>query len=81
MDPHQPAQQPHQIKTDIPPLPHHFFPRTANSTPISSPGLFSPSNPRPNMALPAHAATDVTTTPAALSSPYLHPLQTHKVRE
>ncbi|KAI1341774.1 hypothetical protein F5Y15DRAFT_347158 [Xylariaceae sp. FL0016] len=55
--------------------------RTANSTPISSPGLFSPTNPRPNNVLPSHSASEATTPVAVLSSPYLHPLQNRKVRE
>ncbi|ORY56075.1 uncharacterized protein BCR38DRAFT_119571 [Pseudomassariella vexata] len=76
--PKQPHPNPHQLTTDIPP---YLTPRTANSTPMSSPGLFSPSNPRPSMALPIHAASDASTPAAALSSPYLHPLQGHKVRE
>ncbi|KAI0007976.1 kinase-like protein [Xylariaceae sp. FL0662B] len=54
--------------------------RTASSTPISSPGLFSPSNPRPN-AFSNYSATDPTTAAALASSPYLHPLQNHRVRE
>ncbi|KAI1388582.1 kinase-like protein [Hypoxylon trugodes] len=54
--------------------------RTANSTPISSPGLFSPTNPRPNAFL-AHSASDASTPVATSASPYLHPLQNHRVRE
>ncbi|KAH8677778.1 hypothetical protein BX600DRAFT_506787 [Xylariales sp. PMI_506] len=79
--PLQSPQQPHPLTTEIPPL-HHFLSRTANSTPISSPGLFSPSNPRPGMGLPTGSASDATT-PAGgvLNSPFLHPLQTHRVRE
>ncbi|KJZ72732.1 hypothetical protein HIM_07924 [Hirsutella minnesotensis 3608] len=52
--------------------------RTASSTPMSSPGLFSPSPSR------HHQPTSISesNTPApALGSPYLHPLQNHKVRE
>ncbi|KAF4505923.1 hypothetical protein G6O67_007821 [Ophiocordyceps sinensis] len=52
--------------------------RTASSTPMSSPGLFSPS--------PSHfhqpTSLSESNTPApALGSPYLHPLQNHRVRE
>lgn len=54
---------------------------TANNTPISSPGLFSPVNPRATMSLPSSQPVSETTTPAVQNSPYLHPLQTHKVRE
>ncbi|KAJ1325045.1 SNF1-activating kinase 1 [Microdochium nivale] len=65
MDPHHPhySYEPGQL----PPL------RTANSTPSSSPGLFSPSR---------HNA-QLLESPGGLGagSPYLHPLQTHKVRE
>ncbi|KAJ4403743.1 hypothetical protein N0V82_010603 [Gnomoniopsis sp. IMI 355080] len=55
--------------------------RTANSTPISSPGLFSPANPRATMSLPSSQPASENTTPAVQHSPFLHPLQTHKVRE
>ncbi|CZT44842.1 related to protein kinase PAK1 [Rhynchosporium secalis] len=49
--------------------------KTAASTPASSPGLFSPS---PNTIKQHHLAlSDGTPHP----SPYLHPLQMHKVRE
>lgn len=54
---------------------------TASSTPISSPGLFSPSNPRTAMSLPPSQSVSEGTTPAALNSPFLHPLQNHRVRE
>ncbi|KAI0843605.1 kinase-like protein [Hypoxylon sp. FL0890] len=54
--------------------------RTANSTPISSPGLFSPSNPRSNTFLP-YSASDASTPAPATASPFLHPLQNHRVRE
>ncbi|KAI0484221.1 kinase-like protein [Xylariaceae sp. FL0804] len=69
-----------QLVTDNPPLIPSVPSRTANSTPISSPGLFSPSNPRPNN-LPPQSASDASTPNAVASSPYLHPLQTHRVRE
>ncbi|KAK8107472.1 uncharacterized protein PG998_009485 [Apiospora kogelbergensis] len=54
--------------------------RTASSTPVSSPGLFSPNNPRPVLNFPTHPASDAST-PVAMNSPYLHPLQNHRVRE
>ncbi|KAG7103717.1 Serine/threonine-protein kinase ssp1 like [Verticillium longisporum] len=48
---------------------------------MSSPGLFSPSNPRPRHNYPGRAASDSNTPVQEVSSPYLHPLQHHKVRE
>ncbi|TVY62904.1 Serine/threonine-protein kinase [Lachnellula suecica] len=48
---------------------------TAASTPASSPGLYSPTTNPPRV--PLSALTDGT----PHSSPYLHPLQMHKVRE
>ncbi|KAK1832779.1 Serine/threonine-protein kinase ssp1 [Podospora conica] len=49
--------------------------RSANSTPASSPGLFTPSHPRPNMSFPPQSASDA----AAHSYPTLHALQqSHK---
>ncbi|KAK8094201.1 hypothetical protein PG997_000886 [Apiospora hydei] len=48
--------------------------------PVSSPGLFSPNNPRPALNFPTHSASDAST-PVAMNSPYLHPLQNHRVRE
>ncbi|KAF3766056.1 hypothetical protein M406DRAFT_36939 [Cryphonectria parasitica EP155] len=86
MEPPQPPQSDHgsdrtppQINTLYPPHPPS---RTANSTPVSSPGLFSPINPRATMSLPSSQSVSETTTPAAQHSPYLHPLQTtHTVRE
>lgn len=50
--------------------------KTAGSTPASSPGLFSPMN-APNAHRPLPSVSDGT----PLNSPYLHPLQMHKVRE
>ncbi|KAL2073930.1 hypothetical protein VTL71DRAFT_11256 [Oculimacula yallundae] len=50
--------------------------KTATSTPASSPGLFSPS---PNLHKPQHLPSLSDGTPHP--SPYLHPLQMHKVRE
>ncbi|TEA16885.1 Serine/threonine-protein kinase ssp1 [Colletotrichum sidae] len=55
--------------------------RSAASTPMTSPGLFSPTNPRPRSGFPAHASSDSNTPSLETSSPYLHPLQHHKVRE
>ncbi|KAK3314764.1 hypothetical protein B0H66DRAFT_321517 [Apodospora peruviana] len=90
MEPQQPhphARPAHSHLHNIfpPPPLSHIPPRTSNSTPVSSPGLFSPAHPRSTMSLPsqAHPASE-STTPAgasALNSPYLHPLQSHKVRE
>ncbi|KAI3320641.1 kinase-like protein [Xylariaceae sp. AK1471] len=54
--------------------------RTANSTPVSSSGLFSPTSLRPNV-FPPHSASEASTPAAVACSPYLHPLQSHKVRE
>lgn len=86
--PPQPPQQQAPLSNSRPAHPHlhNILPpsqiphRTANSTPVSSPGLFSPSLPRPAMTFPTHSQSE-STTPAALVSPYLHPLQSHKVRE
>ncbi|KAK4174750.1 putative Serine/threonine-protein kinase [Triangularia setosa] len=81
--PHRPHHRPsypqlHSIFHPPPPsIPH----RTANSTPVSSPGLFSPNHPRSNMPLPQSQVGSEGTTPGGLNSPYLHPLQSHKVRE
>ncbi|KAL2755326.1 hypothetical protein ACRALDRAFT_2121887, partial [Sodiomyces alcalophilus JCM 7366] len=65
---------------------HHIIPlsstpppRTASSTPMTSPGLFSP-GPRPGFANPS-ASNSNTPTGETTNSPYLHPLQHHKVRE
>ncbi|KAI1153555.1 kinase-like protein [Nemania diffusa] len=82
MDPYQLQQQrPHPSTTSNTPHLPAIPSRTANSTPISSPGLFSPTGLRSN-AFPPYSASDVPT-PAtvAASSPFLHPLQGHKVRE
>ncbi|KAH6679933.1 serine/threonine-protein kinase ssp1 [Plectosphaerella plurivora] len=56
--------------------------RTASSTPMTSPGLFSPTNARTRTTFPGHSVSD-SNTPIAYESgsPYLHPLQNHKVRE
>ncbi|KAH7133130.1 hypothetical protein B0J13DRAFT_93882 [Dactylonectria estremocensis] len=67
-----------------PPLYTHLPPsasmplRTANSTPMSSPGLFSPSGSRQNL----YTSVSECNTPINLGgSPLLHPLQMHRVRE
>lgn len=49
-------------------------PRTATSTPASSPGLYTPSHPRPNMSFPPQSASEAVTP----SFPTLHALQSHK---
>lgn len=73
---HRPSHP--RLHNILPPLPsHHVSHRTSNSTPVSSPGLFSPTLARPNMSQPGSE----TATPSGLNSPYLHPLQGHKVRE
>ncbi|KAI1506128.1 hypothetical protein F5X99DRAFT_426154 [Biscogniauxia marginata] len=81
MNPQQPHHHHPPLTIDnniyLPPIPS----RTASSTPISSPGLFSPANPRPNVLLPVHASSETPTPTAIATSPYLHPLQTHRVRE
>ncbi|CRK13003.1 hypothetical protein BN1708_010704 [Verticillium longisporum] len=85
--PHQPQPSRHLHLAHLhalipPPSPSPTPPlRTAASTPMSSPGLFSPSNPRPRHNYPGHAASDSNTPVQEVSSPYLHPLQHHKVRE
>ncbi|OIW27713.1 kinase-like protein [Coniochaeta ligniaria NRRL 30616] len=67
-----------QSHSNLPPLPTQLALRTANTTPASSPGPFSPSNARLNMSFPSsEGATPVPTG----NSPLLHPLQHHKVRE
>ncbi|KAL2258265.1 hypothetical protein VTK26DRAFT_8509 [Humicola hyalothermophila] len=81
------SQHPHP-RRHRPPHPHlhHILPspsshlqqRTINNTPVSSPGLFSPSLPR---SFPLSQPGSEFATPASLNSPYLHPLQGHKVRE
>ncbi|KAH8892001.1 kinase-like protein [Thozetella sp. PMI_491] len=89
MEPQQPSAQPSQpsrpshpqLHTMVPPPPSSIPSRTANSTPASSPGLFSPTNPRANLSLPIQPLSEGTTPTAGLDSPYLHPLQGHKVRE
>ncbi|OAA69858.1 Calcium/calmodulin-dependent/calcium-dependent protein kinase [Cordyceps fumosorosea ARSEF 2679] len=53
--------------------------RTACSTPVSSPGLFSPTPSR--HALHASSMSESNTPAPPPGGPFLHPLQTHKVRE
>ncbi|KAK3988149.1 putative Serine/threonine-protein kinase [Cladorrhinum sp. PSN332] len=77
---HPRPSHPH-LHNIFPPSPAHIPIRTANSTPVSSPGLFSSSFSRPNMSLPASQPGSESATPGGLNSPYLHPLQSHKVRE
>ncbi|KAI2615121.1 kinase-like protein [Hypoxylon sp. NC1633] len=79
MDPQQPPNLPLHLLTDnntLPTIPS----RTASSTPMSSTGLFSPTNTRPSV-FSAHSASETTIPAATTASPYLHPLQNHRVRE
>ncbi|KAI0406992.1 hypothetical protein F4802DRAFT_62578 [Xylaria palmicola] len=78
MDPHH-TQRPLPSTTNNTPHLPAVPSRTANSTPVSSLGLFSPTNLRSN-AFPSYSTSDGST-PAAVSSPYLHPLQNHPVKE
>ncbi|KAK2062059.1 kinase-like protein [Colletotrichum caudatum] len=82
------SQQPHQRNNPHPhlqslaqPIPNALPLRSSASTPMTSPGLFSPSNPRPRMNFPVHSSSDSNTPSVGKSSPFLHPLQDHKVRE
>lgn len=78
--PPPPQQQPAAAAAAPPPLPQSAsMPlRTASSTPLSSPGLFSPSPSRNH--LPTTSISE-SNTPAPLGAgPFLHPLQ-HRVRE
>ncbi|KAK3320740.1 hypothetical protein B0T19DRAFT_247045 [Cercophora scortea] len=78
---HSRPSHPH-LHNIVPPPPLSQTPHwTANSTPVSSPGLFNPSHPRSTMSLPSQAMSEGTTPSGTISSPYLHPLQSHKVRE
>ncbi|KAK8913045.1 hypothetical protein H634G_10336 [Metarhizium anisopliae BRIP 53293] len=86
--PQQQSSQPPPEPTALQPL-HTHLPqstslplRTASSTPVSSPGLFSPSASRHNLANLPYTSVSECNTPAPIgSSPFLHPLQTHRVRE
>ncbi|PFH56546.1 hypothetical protein XA68_16346 [Ophiocordyceps unilateralis] len=61
------------------PIPSSALPlRTASSTPMSSPGLYSSS---PSRQLPPTSVSESNTPAPAAGSPYLHPLQNHRVRE
>ncbi|OTA07004.1 serine/threonine protein kinase [Trichoderma parareesei] len=53
--------------------------RTANSTPTTSPGLFSPVARHGHM--PNSSVSENNSPAPMFESPYLHPLQTHRVRE
>ncbi|KAJ6781299.1 hypothetical protein PWT90_10159 [Aphanocladium album] len=53
--------------------------RTACSTPVSSPGLFSPTPSR--HVFHASSLSESNTPAPPAGGPFLHPLQTHKVRE
>ncbi|XWW94695.1 hypothetical protein V2A60_002641 [Cordyceps javanica] len=53
--------------------------RTASSTPVSSPGLFSPTPSR--HIFHASSMSESNTPAPPPGGPFLHPLQTHKVRE
>ncbi|TPX09989.1 uncharacterized protein E0L32_008836 [Thyridium curvatum] len=77
--PHHARPHPH-LYTALPPA-AQLQQRTANSTPISSPGLFSPLNMRPSMSFGSQPVSEGATPLGATPSPFLHPLQTHKVRE
>ncbi|KAI0202640.1 kinase-like protein [Astrocystis sublimbata] len=88
MDPpqsHRPPLHTHNINThnnthnNSPHLPAVPL-RTAASTPISSPGLFSPTAFRHN-AFSLQSSSEASTPALAATSPYLHPLQAHKVKE
>ncbi|KAK4130340.1 kinase-like protein, partial [Trichocladium antarcticum] len=86
MEPQQPRPQrhrpshPHPRSIILPP-PSQFPNRTSNNTPVSSPGLFSPTLARGTMSFPPSQQGSESATPASLHSPYLHPLHGHKVRE
>ncbi|KAK0388183.1 hypothetical protein NLU13_4428 [Sarocladium strictum] len=65
------------LHTQLPPAPS-LPSKTAQSTPMSSPGLFSPTGIRHNAAV-GNTSLSESTTPSGLGS--LHPLQSHRVRE
>ncbi|WYZ37106.1 hypothetical protein EsH8_II_000612 [Colletotrichum jinshuiense] len=86
MEPQHPPPHPRNplhphLQALIPPTANMLPLRSSASTPMTSPGLFSPTNPRPKMNFPPHASSDSNTPNVETSSPYLHPLQNHKVRE
>ncbi|ODA78118.1 hypothetical protein RJ55_06721 [Drechmeria coniospora] len=77
-----PTQHPNQPTVQVPagtflPSSSSLPLRTASSTPISAPGLFSPS---PSRHLPT-SVSESNTPIQSTGSPYLHPLQSHRVRE
>ncbi|KAG6010945.1 hypothetical protein E4U21_002615 [Claviceps maximensis] len=55
--------------------------RTANSTPVTSPGLFSPTPSRHHLNLPYTSLSECNTPAPTACRPWLHPLHTHRVRE
>ncbi|KFA50404.1 hypothetical protein S40293_05226 [Stachybotrys chartarum IBT 40293] len=55
--------------------------KTADNTPMSSPGLFSPTGSRQTGLYHPTSFSESSTPVHHSGSPYLHPLQTHKVRE
>ncbi|RYP91897.1 hypothetical protein DL770_001957 [Monosporascus sp. CRB-9-2] len=75
-----PSHHPH-LTTDLPHFSSNPGHRSTNSTPISSPGLFSPNSLRSTNPLGAQPHSESSTPAPAANSPYLHPLQTHRVRE
>lgn len=83
MEPSQPNDQPlwpHDRPSAGPLAQSASMPlRTASSTPVSSPGLFSPSPSR--HVLHATSMSESNTPAPPPGGPFLHPLQTHKVRE
>ncbi|KAL8396984.1 hypothetical protein RB594_003903 [Gaeumannomyces avenae] len=84
MEPHQSRTSsfPHLQGAQLPSQPSHVPSRTASSTPVSSPGLFSATVSRLNMIPPQHMSEGAPAASASRAeSPFLHPLQTRKVRE
>lgn len=79
----QQSQAPQEPMTLHAPLPQSVsMPlRTANSTPISSPGLFSPTASRQSLTHPHTSLSECNTQAPMGKRPWLHPLQTHRVRE
>ncbi|KAL0940418.1 serine threonine-protein kinase ssp1 [Colletotrichum truncatum] len=79
--PHSRSHQHPHLHALISPVSSMLPLRSSSSTPLTSPGLFSPTNPRSKPNFPTHASSDSNTPSAETGSPYLHPLQHHKVRE
>ncbi|UKZ68323.1 uncharacterized protein TrAtP1_009362 [Trichoderma atroviride] len=80
MDSQQQQQQPKPaLYTQLSQL-SSLPPRTASSTPTTSPGLFSPVA-RHAHHIPTSSLSESNTPAPPFDSPYLHPLQTHRVRE